>query len=149
VTPPAREVKTPLLLSFAGLILISGSLVAHTPLYLLDTLRQFSWSGAPRNIAIVTKRTTYNDQLIPLLQKLDGPVFTSRWWQFPEISLRTGTAFYDRFAPENSTLLDRRHGYLLFSSQNAEDLATEKTLCGAILFRDRDLILCQYRPSGQ
>ncbi len=148
-TEPSLNLNSLIILFFSGLTLLAGSLLTHTPPYLLDTLRQFSLTGAPHNFALITKQqSTYKETLIAIIINLDGPVFTTNWWQFPEISLRTGKVFYDRRAPDNSQMLLKKPCYLLFSSQNTGDLSSENSLCGAILFKDGDLILCEYRPRG-
>lgn len=135
-------------LLFSGLTLISGCLLTHTPLYLIDRLRQFSLAGAPHNVALITKdQSTYDESLITIIKDLDGPVFTTRWWQFPEISLRAGAIFYDRRAPETSRILYEKPCYLLFSAHNPPDKSSENSLCGTILYKDGDLVLCEYRPN--
>jgi len=146
---------TNLILFSYGIILMAAYFSFNTPIYLIDTLRHFSLTGAPHNMTHITKtqnanQNTYDARLISIIKNLEGPVFTSGWWQFPEISLRTGTTFHNRFAIEESQLLhSAKQCFLLFTPKKAEDASTENMLCGKIVFQDGDLVLCEYSPDGR
>jgi len=137
----------------ASIILFFGTFLANQPIYLLKRLSQFTLSGVEHNLLYISKKTAeprkeYDISLISTIKALPGRVFTSGWNQYPEISLRAHTVFYDRFAPENSPLLHNNEPcfLLLFSSEDPTDLSTEHDICGQILYRDNSLILCQYSP---
>lgn len=135
--------------AMAVLPLIGAWCWAGMPLSLVDILRQFSVNGAIHNVANLSRNKVraYSPQLIPMIAGLPGPIATSGWWQFPEISLRTGSVFYDRFASENLLLLKQaKTHFLLFSTEVPEDRTTERDRCGQILYRDEPLILCQAQP---
>lgn len=135
-----------------GVILIVGAFFSNQPVPLLKIISQFHCKGAQPNQLFypgkATKDNLYDPNLIPKIEALPGRIFTSGWYQFPEISLRTQTVFYDRFASENFSLLlpNSSPCFLLFDSEGPRDNTTEQDLCGEILHRRGSLILCQYRP---
>lgn len=139
----------PALLVCSTVILLVGSVFARPPLYLAEGFKQFSLTGAATNAAYISQEQgNFPPELLPTLKKLNGPIFTSGWWQFPEISLRAGLAFYNRFADENRGLLTAPGATLLFSRKNSEDTASQETMCGKVIFQDRDLVLCEYHPAA-
>ncbi len=151
--PATRKWHTPfytlLPIIGSGLILIIGSILCHRPPPLVKIISNFTHEGARTNQSFYPgkSRKDYNISLIPTIEALPGRIFTSGWYQFPEISLRTKTIFYDRFATENTQLL---HGgeasFFLFDSAGPKDKTTEHDLCGKVLYRHDSLILCQDRP---
>ena len=138
------------LIAVVAIILMLGDVLSLTPITIINKLLNFSLKGASHNVARISRQPgdrVYNKTLLPLLKSLDGPVFTSGWWQYPEIALRTGMIFYDRFSPANKRLLlNANRSFLLFSSKNQEDRLTERNLCGNILYRDGSLVLCRFSP---
>ena len=138
------------LVAVAAIIMMTVDVLSSTPITIVNTMLRFSLKGAAHNVARISSKPgdrVYHNTLLPMLTRLTGPVFTSGWWQYPEISLRTGMIFYDRFAPENRQLLNNANqSFLLFSSNNQEDRLTERSLCGNILYRDGSLVLCRFSP---
>ncbi|MGZ3693098.1 MAG: hypothetical protein ACXWQO_02605 [Bdellovibrionota bacterium] len=85
-------------------------------------------------------------RIAEVIETAEYPIITGGWWQFPQISLRSGTVFYDRMRPENYAALKKaKKVYLLFR----EDLArywpyTTKKLCGHIVFEEKGNTLCEF-----
>jgi len=132
----------------SGIILSIGTIACNRPPVLAKIISKFDLEGAPPHQSCYPgkERKNYDMSLIPTLNSLPGPIFTSGWFQFPEISLRTTKVFYDRFAAVNSRLLHSDEvSFILFDSDGPEDKKTEQELCGTILYRDASLVLCQYR----
>lgn len=120
--------------------------------YLLKLLRSFNFYGAPHNYAYIRKSkndttapSRYRDELIYLINKLPGPIFVKGFLgQFPEISLRTRTVFYDRDAAENIPLIKATtQGFLMFS---AWDENVTNRNCGEIIYKEWPLVLCKFTP---
>ena len=138
------------LVAVASIIMMTADVLSSTPITIVNNMLRFSLKGAAHNVARISSKPgdrVYDNTLLPTLTRLTGPVFTSGWWQYPEISLRTGMIFYDRFAQKNRQLLNNtKRSFLLFSSKNQEDHLTERNLCGKILYRDGSLVLCRFSP---
>jgi len=127
--------------------LILGGIMAsnYKPSFLFSKLASFSLQGVPPNYAFVTRsQSFYDNSLLGIIRNLDGPIFFTGWWQFPEISLRSGVHFYDRFAEENHNIFQEdRPNYLLFNS--AFEPKIENSMCGIILYKDHNLVLCEHK----
>jgi hypothetical protein len=86
-------------------------------------------------------------RLPEFIKYADYPIITGGWWQMPELSLQTGTHFFDRVAPELQAPLSHfKKIYVL--AKKSEEIHwpyTTRKLCGPVLFEERGYLFCELK----
>jgi hypothetical protein len=96
-------------------------------------------------VQLSTGEKHYSPQLVERLRSYPF-VFTSGYWQFPEISDRWRFEFFDRTSPENAQLWDKNPVLLFDRSNHAWPVTSVQDNCGKVLMLDGDIVLCTLRP---